>query len=58
MRLGDVRGIAAAQRVTRAVVHEVAGTLRAGDTERGVAERLEGGQTRWLDPDLFGHVGS
>jgi Xaa-Pro aminopeptidase len=41
VRLADIDKIAAAQRVTRAVIHDVAGTLAAGDTERAVAERLE-----------------
>jgi Xaa-Pro aminopeptidase len=53
MRLADVAGIAAAQRVTRAVIHDVAETLVAGDTERSVVERLEGrlvraGVRTWL----------
>jgi Xaa-Pro aminopeptidase len=37
----EIAGIAGAQRVARAVVHDVADTVTAGDTERGVAERLE-----------------
>jgi hypothetical protein len=41
MRLADIEGIAAAQRLTRAVIHDVAETLAAGDTERTVVERLE-----------------
>jgi hypothetical protein len=46
MRLADVAGIAAAQRVTRAVIHDVAGTLAAGDSEQAVAQRLEAGLVR------------
>ncbi len=41
MRLAHVRGICEAQRVTRAVIHEVADTLEAGQSEREVAERIE-----------------
>jgi Xaa-Pro aminopeptidase len=40
---GEVAGIAEAQRVTRAVVHDVAETVAAGDSEREVAQRLERG---------------
>lgn len=46
MRLDQIRGIADAQRLTRFVIHDVAGTMRAGDTERAVAERLEAGLLR------------
>jgi Xaa-Pro aminopeptidase len=46
MRFADVRGIAAAQARTRAVVHDVAEGLREGDTERSVAERIEGALER------------
>jgi hypothetical protein len=46
VKLTEIAGIAAAQRVTRAVVHDVAETVVAGDTERGVAERLEAGLQR------------
>ena len=46
MRMSDVWGIAAAQRVTRHVIHDVAETLRAGETERQVAARIEAGLTR------------
>lgn len=53
MRLSEIAGIAAAQRVTRAVVHEVAHGLAPGVTERAAAERLEArlvqcGVRRWL----------
>jgi hypothetical protein len=46
VRLRDVRGIAAAQRLTRAVVHDVAESLADGDTERAVSTRLEEGLLR------------
>ena len=46
VRLAEVKGIAAAQRVARAVIHEVAAGLAPGDTERQVAGRLEQGLTR------------
>jgi Xaa-Pro aminopeptidase len=46
MTLAEVAGIAAAQRVTRAVVHEVAEGLAPGQTEREAAERLEAGLRR------------
>lgn len=42
----EIAGIAEAQRVTRAVIHDVAETVAAGDTERSVAERLEARFTR------------
>jgi Xaa-Pro aminopeptidase len=42
----EISGIAEAQRVTRSVVHDVVGTVRAGDTERELAERLEAGLVR------------
>jgi Xaa-Pro aminopeptidase len=53
VRLEDVRGIAAAQRLARSVVHDVAATIKAGDTERQAAERMESaleraGVTCWL----------
>jgi hypothetical protein len=41
VRLEEVRGIASAQRRARSVIHDVAATLAAGDTERRVAERIE-----------------
>jgi Xaa-Pro aminopeptidase len=41
VRLAEIAGIAAAQRVTRAVIHDVAKAVAPGDTERAVAERLE-----------------
>jgi len=41
VRVGEIAGIAEAQRVTRAVIHDVAGTVSAGETERAVAQRLE-----------------
>jgi Xaa-Pro aminopeptidase len=43
---GDIAGIAEAQRVTRAVVHDVAATVEGGDTERSLARRLEEGLVR------------
>ncbi len=43
VRLAEIAGIAAAQRVTRAVIHDVAETVTPGDTERAVAQRLEAG---------------
>lgn len=46
MHAADVAGIAAAQRLTRAVIHDVADTVKAGDTERAVAERIEAGLLR------------
>jgi Xaa-Pro aminopeptidase len=46
VRTADVRGIAAAQRLTRAVVHDIAETVKAGAAERDVAERLEAGLVR------------
>jgi len=46
VRSREVAGIAEAQRVTRAVIHDVADTVAAGDTERAVAERLEAGFAR------------
>ena len=46
MRLEEVRGIAAAQALARSVIHDVAATLAAGDTERRVAERIEDRLTR------------
>jgi Metallopeptidase family M24 len=53
MRLATVRGIAEAQRVTRNVIHDVAGTIAAGESERAVARRIEGrllraGVRAWL----------
>jgi hypothetical protein len=53
VRAADVKGVAASQRLTRAVIHDVAETLRAGDSERDVALRLEtalarGGVRAWL----------
>lgn len=41
MRLRDVRGVGRAQGLARRVIHDVSRTLRPGDTERGVVERLE-----------------
>ncbi len=41
MRSSEIAGIAKAQRVARAVIHDVAETVAAGDTERAVAQRLE-----------------
>lgn len=46
MTLSEIAGIAAAQRVTRAVIHDVAETVAAGDTEQDVARRLEAGLVR------------
>jgi hypothetical protein len=53
LRLEQIRGIAAAQRVTRAVIHDVHATLRAGDSELEVVRRMEdrfarAGVRRWL----------
>jgi Xaa-Pro aminopeptidase len=44
--LSEITGIAAAQRVTRAVVQDVAETVAAGETEQEVARRLEAGLLR------------
>ena len=41
MKLADVRGVAHAQRMTREVIHDVATGVRAGDTEREVARRID-----------------
>jgi len=41
MRLRDVRGVGRAQGLARRVIHDVGETLRCGDTEIGVVERLE-----------------
>lgn len=46
MTLSEITGIAAAQRLTRSVVHDVAETVAAGDTEQEVARRLEAGLLR------------
>ena len=46
MRLNEIAGIAAAQRVTRAVIHDVAEGVVPGDTETGVARKLEEGLKR------------
>jgi Xaa-Pro aminopeptidase len=53
VRLAEISGIGEAQRVTRAVVHELAESLEPGVSERAVAERLEGrlaraGTRAWL----------
>ena len=41
MTSSEIAGIGRAQRVARAVIHDVAETLAAGDTERAAAQRLE-----------------
>ncbi len=41
MLSSEIAGIAKAQRLARAVIHDVAETVAAGDTERGVAQRLD-----------------
>ena len=46
MRSSEIAGIAEAQRVARAVIHDVAETVAAGETERAVAQRLEAGFAR------------
>jgi len=46
VRLAEIAGIAAAQRLTRAVVHDVADGVAPGDTEIAVARRLEEGLRR------------
>jgi penicillin amidase/acyl-homoserine-lactone acylase len=43
MRARDVGGVGRAQRLARRVIHDVAATLRPGDTELRVVERLERG---------------
>lgn len=41
VKLAEIAGIASAQRLTRAVIHDVAGTVAPGQTEREVARRLD-----------------
>jgi hypothetical protein len=46
VHLGEIHGIATAQRVARGVIHDVAETVAAGESEATVARRIEEGLHR------------